>query len=427
MRRRNLVSHGFFLPTIVSSRAAGRSPLRLLTVAAVLLLVACGDGHRNEPFTVDTMPGGAIRVVNHRPAGWSSLDSAWRFVLEREIAPAEGSAGEIGSVQSVALLGDGRIATMELSPARLRLYDSDGQWLRDIGGDGDGPGEFRDGEMVAIGDTLIVHDPSNSRLALFDTDGTSLTFHRCDCAMYHDLLLLENGMLGVPGSSDDGRGAWQVTDPATGRVSHTIPFPSGPPVSDAAQWRASRKVGDRTLALSRNIPNYPVFRWAILPDGSLVYGMNDSYRLFLGATEGDTSRIITSPAGALELTSAERGALYEAEIATVPAPWREAIRAAGSASDIPARVPPWASITGLPDGSVMVRLPRSGDSPFAADIIDSRGVLLGRVAVPDGLLGAGGSWHTSGDTIRRIARSQDEAGLPVVRIWRLERSTTAPR
>lgn len=403
---------------------AGSAALAVTVAAAAL--TSCSPEGRSPAATVDTLPSGAIRVVNHRPSAWTSADSAWHFVLEREITVAEGSPGEIGQVQSVTLLDDGRVATLELSPARIRLYSSDGKWIRDIGREGDGPAEFRDGEMVATGSRFVVHDPSNSRLVLFDTVGTFLGIHRCNCTWYHDLLMLANGRVGVPGSDGDGRGAWQITDPATGEVSGSIPFPAGPPVAEAAQWHASRENEGRTLRLTRNIPNHPVFRWAVMPDGSLVYGMNDRYRLVFGTTESDTTLVVSAPAATRELTTAEREALYEAEIATVPAHWRDAIRAVGSVSDIPARVPPWASVTALPDGAILVRLARSDGLPFSADLISHEGILLGRMAVPDGLLGAG-SWSLDGDTIRRIARSEDSDGLPVIRIWRLDRPTGSPR
>ena len=76
----------------------------------------------------------------------------------------------------------GGFLIVESTAGRVRMYDSTGTFLRDLGGQGDGPGEFRQILDVALaGDTLLVldRDGSATRLGL---DGSVIGTRRTDYA-----------------------------------------------------------------------------------------------------------------------------------------------------------------------------------------------------------------------------------------------------
>jgi hypothetical protein len=76
----------------------------------------------------------------------------------------------IGAVR----LSSGSIAILDALPAVVRVFDPTGRHLRNIGREGDGPGEFREpAALVGRGDTLVVLD-QRGRRTRFSPTGTVL-------------------------------------------------------------------------------------------------------------------------------------------------------------------------------------------------------------------------------------------------------------
>ncbi len=68
---------------------------------------------------------------------------------------------------------DGNVYVKDDGSRQIVMYDRDGNYLRRIGHEGDGPGEFRALDILSIRDGVIsVYDVDNSRATRFQTDGT---------------------------------------------------------------------------------------------------------------------------------------------------------------------------------------------------------------------------------------------------------------
>lgn len=75
---------------------------------------------------------------------------------------------------AAARLSDGGFAVLEQVPAEIRVFDASGAFVRRIGREGDGPGEFRSplGIAALAGDTLVVWDRGSRRMSWFSIHGT---------------------------------------------------------------------------------------------------------------------------------------------------------------------------------------------------------------------------------------------------------------
>lgn len=103
-------------------------------------------------------------------------------VTEWEVGPApvvsigvaEGEpAYELHRASDAIALRDGRIIVANSGSSELRVFDSAGVYLKSIGRQGSGPGEFR-GTITLFphaGDSLVVYDNGNGRLSVFTAEG----------------------------------------------------------------------------------------------------------------------------------------------------------------------------------------------------------------------------------------------------------------
>jgi hypothetical protein len=170
------------LGALIQIAMSARSPrhvLRFRFPAALLLLAALlagcqGGAPSDESAIVRDSAGVAIHefpaeVLQHRPALRLADTPDVRIGVV-------GGAAEYQWTRPLAAtrLSDGGFAVLEQVPAEIRVFDASGVFVRRIGREGDGPGEFRSpvGMAALAGDTLLIWDRGARRLSWFSIDGT---------------------------------------------------------------------------------------------------------------------------------------------------------------------------------------------------------------------------------------------------------------
>lgn len=389
-------------------------PVRSLRVLALLLVAACGSRDATaRRATVDTLPGGIVRVRNAAPSAWPDT-SGWRLVEERVIDPPEGSPGELGEIAGVVANAAGTVVVSMDSPVSLTLFGPDGAYLRTLGRVGDGPGEYRSGPIGIRGDTVVVQDPSNARMTLFHVDGTSLGSHPTHCCFYARTLDVDDaGLVAIPGPTAADGQAWHRYD-LSGTLHDTIVRPAEP--EGLREWRVP--VGKTAMRLT--IPLQAELVAHQRPDGLLVLGITDRPRFVLSRTGRDTVRIIEMPAVDVALRPGERDSVMNAALR-----WAEdtaAFRRVAKASDIPDRWPPWSQFAIDGANRLWVGVPGTRGAVSTLQVFDRDGRLLGSVPTPDPYI-LKGFWTAD----RVYLRSQADDGRPVVRIFRLDTLPRGPR
>lgn len=136
-------------------RARASLWIRFAWVGLVVLQVACSVGD-------------VSRVPQH---------SAWEVdpVALLSIGATEGDAPFLfQAVAAVRLLPDGRIVVADRGHAVVRVFAEGGDFLTEMGGKGEGPGEFQyiNSMSVSGADTLSVYDPAAFRFTQYLPDGT---------------------------------------------------------------------------------------------------------------------------------------------------------------------------------------------------------------------------------------------------------------
>lgn len=156
----------------------------------------------------------------------------------------EGPDYEFFQIGGVSQLHDGTLVVADNGSLALRFYGADGRFLRSVGRDGDGPGEFRrlNNLWLMAGDTAVVWDNRSRRLQHFRPDGAFVRAASITTAPF------AAEFLGLPPQPqavlDDGRLAVFLQSRSPGAGSHGVPERQPVLVAlhriDAGEWDSVR-------------------------------------------------------------------------------------------------------------------------------------------------------------------------------------------
>lgn len=155
-----------------------KAPLLRITSAVLLPLVgavtACSEPLEFADWTVP-VPEGA-RVIEYADVPLSDRDTRVELVEDLVIGPRGDDPDYLFfRPQSVGVDGDGRMYVVEMGNLRVQVFDADGEYLRTLGQEGQGPGEFQMPiDLTVAGDRVVVNDWRNLRLSSWNLEGVHL-------------------------------------------------------------------------------------------------------------------------------------------------------------------------------------------------------------------------------------------------------------
>lgn len=367
--------------------------------------------------TFDTLPNGAIYVHNTGPTAWADTNG-WRLVLEQTIAPGDGEPGELNEPRDIVVDSHGNIFVADYKPSVIKMYGPDGAFVRTVGREGSGPGEFLNASLLMTRDTLVVHDSRQSRTMAFTADGEFIHAWMTMCCHNRPLLANNAGLVPIPGSIAPDTTADGEPSPfiGTGVVWYSLdgtPHDSlvFPPEPEQPLWQ----IGDKDNLNITSIPFHPGLTTRFAPNGLLYWGIQDAYRIVVSSNGIDTLRIIESTAPAVPLPDTLRQFAVD-QMIKEDARWRGVAKL----SDIPTMHPVWTGVVVDQSGNLWVLLPGPQSEGDSWDVFDPEGRLLGKVAAP-----FAATYRTYWGADRVYQVTEDEAGLPVIRIYRIDRSLPA--
>ena len=389
-----------------------------LALPVLLLLAACGGDSANTALTsptIDTLPGGIVHVTNSGPTAWADT-SGWRWVSVATINPAEGTLGELGEIGAMTIGDDGAVYALQLKPATIKVFGPDGTFLRDIGKEGDGPGELRSGFLGIRGDTLLLQDSNNSRLTIFLTDGTFLKTAPSPCCYSWPRLTVDSaGRAWLPGPGNGDKGSWYLVR-MDGTTSDTLLMQPLDDYRKAKTWTVTFKNGGNSMSMMMLAPLQPSTTFEPRIDGMIVSGHNGSYRFAVLRGATDTARIFEAPAATLPISDAQRDALFDKATNNSDEATRKALRESAKKDDIPHTWLPWTHMSLDREGRLWVTLPGDAGEITRMQVFNRDGILLGDVPPPSTKMFGTSAWGRD-----RIAfLDQDDDDRPVIRTFRLQ-------
>ncbi len=273
--------------------------------ACVLLALALASACSPEPeadstgFWVGTITpeGDVTTVVNESGSVWGGT----AMLVEEASIGVESGADEymLGEVFGIAATPDNIFVIDRQIPA-VRVYDAHGVYQRDVGGPGQGPGEFQRPASIAIGTNgqIFLRDDAGRRILVYSQDGDYLHAYPMTggmntsrpMALSRDDVPYTTVFVGL--RTDD---PYRVFDIAM--QAHGSDGPYGDlimqPVADSF---VPSVISSDDGSVQRPVPFSPREVWAVTADLDVIFGVSRSYRFEVRRRDGSLLEVERSAA-----------------------------------------------------------------------------------------------------------------------------------
>lgn len=282
--------------SVFEPRSCSCVPLAVL--ACSLALVACRGAETTGgaaeadtgEYVVERSEADGVETV--RTVSGSRWGGAPRLVEELSIGEEVGEDAYLFGSINAAWATDDHIYVVDSQVPAVRAFDHQGNFLHQIGGVGQGPGEY--GRPIALAvdaeGRVLVTDLQGARLNIFDADGERVDDWSLGSPMAALGLQAMSGgeiftrVAEMPDSRDGGAvritQAMQAIGP-DGRVGD----PVHPPETDYEPPTVSIDAGNSSFERSI-LPFTPQYVWALAPGGEMVAGAANEYRFEVHRPDG---------------------------------------------------------------------------------------------------------------------------------------------
>ena len=421
----------------------------VLTIALAAGVLAACTGERGAD--ADARPWRAVAdstgdTVVVRTVGAVPDSLAHTLVPVLQVGALEGAEElTFGYVGDVLGLPGGGLLVHDSDAQIIRLYDSTGAFVRNLGGKGGGPGEYTQVNGIArhpSGD-LYVWDAGGGRVNRYRADGSYVTTWRSPFTgwftqnqLFGDAagrILMWLPIMTNPDNSLERQDSYVRLDTA-GTTLDTLRIPLWPNESEPLQ-AATPNGRSRTMTTRPWSANSAA---GVHPDGGIVAGLGQRYVFYRLLTDGKPMRIERefTPVPVSDTERRERQAQIEQTMRRLDPNWN------WTGAPIPSEKPAYERFLVGEDGRIWVRVYTAGEpipadelptprpnpngpppvvlttrEPVVYDVFASDGRLLGRVKLPPRtrLIRARGddAWGTTrdADDVDYATRFRIEPGL----------------
>lgn len=147
--------------------------MKLSWITGCLLLFISGCLGIEEPNDV---PDHVLAMENVTVYGEEDISKADSLIIDREVVFSDTDDVLIGGIPRVLADRNGRVFILDGDQEKIHVFEADGAYLASIGGEGEGPGEFRmiSRESQIDSNELYIYDIDLLRISLFSSETLTL-------------------------------------------------------------------------------------------------------------------------------------------------------------------------------------------------------------------------------------------------------------
>jgi hypothetical protein len=383
-------------------------------VLLIATLAACASrDSRSAAAVIDTMPGGIVAVHNSAPSAWR--DSAtWHFEEVTRIESRDSGAEALVNPGYVAAMdGEGRAYVVDEPPVAIKVFDAAGQFVRTIGRDGEGPGEYRQPRIAIQHGEIFVEDSRLRRISVFDTSGAFIRSFRAESnAGGSDGFVLDDSSriwLRIYHPDPPDEAFTFVRYDTMGTVLDTLRLRQW---HDPVVWVVEQGGGRATYS----IPGGPWELVSVTPAGAMLRGWSGAYTLAVQPSQADTILLISrdwAPVKIPEDERVERFEQFSGRMSKFLSP--DIVKADFHLYDMPTEQPPMRDLDVDPAGRTWVHTASADTTASYYDVFGPSGIWQGSVRAP---------WRASAAVVWRgsdrvLVREPDSNGLASYVVYEL--------
>ena len=405
-----------------------KNTTRLLALTA--LVSACGGdtpGAAENAWAGTMADSAGVTVVHNPSTGTWANGETWTLTEEMRVGGMSDDPNyQFGLIAGIDIDPQGNVYVADQQGQMIRVYDASGNWLRNVGSAGGGPGELGLGVagVFVQGDQVHVPDMGNLRLQSYALTGEAAGSHPLDLTAGIPLRwdqLPDGRIVAQRRSAGEGVGTDMEMDPVSTleeTPTTVLTMPRG-----------------MSFEITGGAPQFRIFEaepiWDVGEDGRIAFGMNGDYRINLHDAQGNLLRVVTMPFERREVTESD-AARIKAAIANLmanqgvpPAALDQVLLGFQFADYYPA----FAQIVVSADGGMWVQQIKtagdlSADTEFNPqdlgsdrwDVFDAEGRFYGEFTLPERFQ----PLSFQGDVLYGVQR--DEFDVQSVVRYRIERS-----
>ena len=368
----------------------------------VPLVTGCGEPAAETELEVERSAIGDTTII--RTLAGSTWGVPRRLEQEIRIGTFDGADEYmLGDVAGIAVAPDGAIYVYDRQVPALRKYAADGQYLATFGGEGGGPGEYKnsDGGLAVLADgRVLLRDPANGRINVYSSSGEVLDHWDLRGGFFTSRPLYVDtagtAYTQIWGSREDGEryeGLRPVNGPGAGADSLLAPHWDFEP--------ASLTFSSERMTMISSVPFSPRPTWTFSPFGYFIGGIPTRYAIDLFLPDG-TVRRVERVVEAVPVQPDEKASAREVMTARFR---QNAPDWSWDGPSIPDAKPAYQTLTAGRDGRLWVQRSVPGErvegvdeapaspgevpperwrEPVVWDVFEPDGTYLGEVRAPDG-------------------------------------------
>jgi len=365
------------------------------TMALAVVLGACGQQEAAPNGLVKTDSAGVDIVRSEAPA-WGPGD-AWQVGGARVVFG--GGDVDLFGVAGAVRRPDGHVVVADGGTSRLLFFDAEGALEVAVGGEGDGPGEFRiiHSMGLAAADTVWVYDFSHRRLSVYDAAGALGRTLALEPSLNAAALAgwSGGGFIATQLWGDGGDGALSpglTRDPVA-----FVGYDADGVLADTIGMFPGREVLLRPEGQRMTMGMAPFARDVSyeVASGRLIVGDQTAHEIRIYQLDGELRTVLRWAGASLVVTEADVDEWKDQEVESAASTDRPSVRAYLADVPVPDRRPAYGPILASEVGELWVgAYAYPSKIPSRWDVFDSEGAWLGSVEMPEGFrpLQVGGDW-----------------------------------